>query len=107
MERDVKTMIAQENILQRQDLEVVSRVLGWISCVQVKRKTAYLSISRLVFMGACLNRSQKLYSYLVQDNNGRDIVLTFLDGNPKDNVGRIEKLGFNTFLHVNEVMEED
>jgi len=92
-------MINQKNI-QVTDLEVVSRILGWMSCVYVKKTTAYISISRSVFMGACLVRSQKLYSYLVQDESGRDIVLTFLDGNPKTSTGKMEKLTYNSFMHV-------
>lgn len=72
--------------------------IGWVSKVQVKKKTAYLGMSRLVFIGSCLSQGQELYSYLAEDELGRKIVVTYLDGAPKDKQACIEKMRYNTFL---------
>ena len=72
--------------------------IGWESKVQVKKKTAYLSMSRLVFVGSCLNPGQTLYSYLAEDHLGRKLVMIYLDGNPRSDGETTQQFRYNTFL---------
>ena len=81
-------------------IQVKSRTLGWISSVYIKKKTAYLALSRSVVIGSSLRRTDKLYSYVVEDEEGRQIVLTYLDGEPKTKKGTTERLSYNSFVHV-------
>ncbi|MEX2017611.1 MAG: hypothetical protein WD876_04010 [Candidatus Pacearchaeota archaeon] len=64
---------------------VVKRFLGigWKSKIIFKRATAYISINRLVVEGCSLEKGKGLYSYLAEDENGRKMVVTYLDGEKK------------------------
>jgi len=53
--------------------------IGWKSKIIFKRLTAYISINKLVVEGCNLDKGKELYSYLAQDN-GRKIIITYLDG---------------------------
>lgn len=54
--------------------------IGWKSKIILKRATAYISINKLVVDGCCLEKGQELHSYLAEDKNGRQIIITYLDG---------------------------
>ena len=54
--------------------------IGWKSKIILKRATAYISINKLVVDGCCLEKGQILYSYLAEDEKGRKIIVTYLDG---------------------------
>jgi penicillin V acylase-like amidase (Ntn superfamily) len=54
--------------------------LGWKSKIILKRATAYISINKLIVDGCCLEKGQVLYSYLAEDEKGRKIIVTYLDG---------------------------
>jgi len=54
--------------------------IGWKSKIILKRATAYISINKLIVDGNCLEKGQILYSYLAEDEKGRKIMITYLDG---------------------------
>ena len=54
--------------------------VGWKSKIILKRATAYISINKLIVDGCCLEKGQILYSYLAEDEKGRKIIITYLDG---------------------------
>ena len=54
--------------------------IGWESKIILKRATAYISINKLIVDGCCLEKGQRLYSYLAEDEKGRKIIITYLDG---------------------------
>ena len=54
--------------------------VGWKSKIILKRATAYISINKLIVDGCCLEKGQILYSYLAEDEKGRKIIVTYLDG---------------------------
>jgi len=57
--------------------------IGWKSKIILKRATAYISINKLVVEGCCLEKGQELCSYLGEDEKGRKIIITYLDGKKK------------------------
>jgi len=57
--------------------------VGWKSKIILKRATAYVSINKLVVDGCCLKKGEVLYSYLAEDEKGRKIIITYLDGKNK------------------------
>ncbi len=57
--------------------------IGWKSKIILKRATAYISINKLVVDGCSLEKGQILYSYLAEDDKGRKIIITYLDGKKK------------------------
>lgn len=54
--------------------------IGWKSKIIFKRKTAYISINKLVVEGCNLEKGNEIYSYLAEDQKGRKIVVAYLDG---------------------------
>lgn len=54
--------------------------IGWKSKISLKRATFSISINKLVAEGCCLEKGQVLYSYLAEDETGRQIIITYLDG---------------------------
>jgi hypothetical protein len=54
--------------------------IGWKSKIIFKRATAYISINKMIVEGCCLEKGEKLYSYLAEDKKGRKIIITYLDG---------------------------
>ena len=54
--------------------------IGWKSKIILKRATAYISINKLIVDGCCLEKGQSLYSCLAEDEKGRKIIITYLDG---------------------------
>jgi len=60
--------------------------IGWKSKIIFKRATAYISINKLVVEGCCLEKGQVLYSYLAEDEKGRKIIITYLNGKNENKV---------------------
>lgn len=60
--------------------------IGWKSKIIMKRATAYISINKLVVEGCCLEKGHVLYSYLAEDEKGRKIIITYLDGKNENKV---------------------
>lgn len=58
--------------------------IGWRSKVSQKRSTLSISINKLVVVGSCLKKGDVLYSYLGEDENGRVIMVTYLDRKEKN-----------------------
>jgi len=54
--------------------------MGWKSKIIFKRATAYISINKLIVEGCDLEKGGELYSYLAEDERGRKIIITYLDG---------------------------
>jgi len=68
--------------MQKRDLNIKLKVLGiaWKSKIIFKRATAYISINKLVVDGCDLEKGKGLHSYLAEDERGRHIIITYLDG---------------------------
>ena len=58
--------------------------LGWKSKLSMKRATYSISINKLVAEGNCLEKGKELYCYLAEDEKGRKIIITYVDGAKKD-----------------------
>lgn len=56
---------------------------GWKSYLQQRRGTSKITISKLVAVGAGLEKGQFLYCYVAKDKKDRDIVVVYLDGKPR------------------------
>ncbi len=59
--------------------------IGWKSKISQKRSTLSISINKLVVVGSCLKKGDVLYSYLGEDENGRVVMITYLDRKEKNN----------------------
>jgi len=59
--------------------------IGWKSKIIFKRATAYISINKLIVEGCNLEKGKELYSYLGEDEKGRKITITYLDGKKNTN----------------------
>lgn len=75
--------------------------LGWVSKIQKRRHTFFFSIAKLVAIGSLLKKKDKVYSYMAEDN-GRDVIITYLDGMPREKDKKIEMIDQNTFLEIKE-----
>lgn len=62
--------------------------IGWKNKILMKRATAYISINKLIVEGNGLEKGQILYSYLAEDENGRKIIITYLDGKRNEEKNR-------------------
>ena len=54
--------------------------IGWKSKIIFKRATAYISINKLIVEGCGLEKGKEIYSYLAEDEKGRQIIITYLSG---------------------------
>ena len=63
--------------------EVKFKGIGWKGKIQKKKHTCFISVSKLVVVGNVLENKDEIYSYLA-DHNGRCVMITFLDGKPKN-----------------------
>ena len=59
--------------------------IGWKSRIIFKRATAYISINKLVVEGCNLEKGKELYSYLAEDEKGRKVIVTYMDGKKNTN----------------------
>jgi len=73
--------------------------IGWISKIQKRKHTFFFSIAKLVAIGSLLQKKDKVYSYMAEDN-GRNIIITYLDGEPRDKNKKTEMIDQNTFLEI-------
>lgn len=75
------------------------RDIGWVSKIQKRKHTFFFSIAKLVAIGSLLQKKDKVYSYISEDN-GRNIIITYLDGEPRDKNRKTEMIDKNTFLEI-------
>jgi len=80
-----------------EQLKLEPAYIGWTSKVQKKKCTFFISISKLVVIGTCLQVGTTLFCYLFKDNEKRPVVLTYLDGKPSFNFDENKKEG-NTYI---------
>jgi len=59
--------------------------IGWKSKLILKRATIYISINKLIVTGCNLEKGKELYSYLAEDEKGKKIIVTYLDGKKNTN----------------------
>ena len=64
-------------------MKIALQDIGWNSKITQKRSTLSISINKLVAIGCCLEKGQRLYCYLAKDKNKRPIMITYLDGREK------------------------
>jgi len=80
-------------------LELEPKYIGWTSKVQKKKCTFFISLSKLVVIGAHIQVGTNLFCYLFQDKDKRPVGLIYLDGKPKYPAERDRQLSENnTFL---------
>ncbi len=71
--------------------------IGWKSKVTLKRATYSISINKLVAEGCNLEKGQVIYSYLAEDENGKKIIVSYLEGKRKGSY--THKKGRNIYLN--------
>lgn len=71
--------------------------IGWMSKIQKRKHTFFFSIAKLVAIGSLLKNGDKLYSYTAEID-GRNAIITYLDGMPREKEQRIESIEYNTFI---------
>ena len=57
---------------------------GWKTYLQKKRGTSKITINKIIATGVGLEKGQPLYCYLARDSKGRQFIMTYLDGKPRD-----------------------
>lgn len=77
--------------------EVKFKGIGWISKIQKRKHTFFISISKLIAIGNMLDSKEKVYSYLAKKDD-RDVIVIYLDGKPKCKK-EVKLIDYNTFLH--------
>jgi hypothetical protein len=60
--------------------------MGWKSKILLKRKTAYISINKLISQGCNLEKGKEIYSYLAEDEKERKVIIVYLNGKKTFNV---------------------
>ena len=59
------------------------QAIGWRSLLQIRGGTSRILILKTVVRGLCLKRGQPIYSYIGEDDEGRPVMVSYLDGNPR------------------------
>ena len=57
--------------------------IGWRSLLQVRSGTSKILFLKSVVRGLCLQRGLPVYSYVAEDPEGRPVMLSYLDGQPR------------------------
>jgi hypothetical protein len=57
--------------------------VGWKSLLQQKGGTSKILILKSVVRGLCLERGMPIYSYVGEDQEGRPLMVSYLDGKPR------------------------
>jgi len=71
--------------------------LGWVSKIQKRRHTYFFSIAKIIAVGSVLQNEDKMYSYLAK-HDGKDVIVTYLDGMPRIKDKKVEMVGYNAFV---------
>ena len=71
--------------------------IGWISKLQKRKHTFFFSIAKLVAVGNLLRNGDKVYSYMAE-KDGRNVIITYLDGMPREKNKKIEAVEYNAFI---------
>ena len=59
------------------------QAIGWRSLLQTRAGSSRLLILKSVVRGLCLERGMPIYSYMAEDAEGRPLMVSYLDGNPR------------------------
>ncbi len=59
--------------------------LGYKTKVQRRGYSYFLSINKLVALGNSIDKGKELFAYVGQDTFGRNMLVIYLDGFPKNN----------------------
>lgn len=70
--------------------------IGWISKIQKRKHTFFISIAKLVAIGSLLKSGDKIYSYTAEID-GRNALITYLDGMPREKDNKVEAIGITRF----------
>lgn len=57
--------------------------VGWKSLLQVRSGTTRILVIKSIVRGLGLERGQPIHSYIGEDENGRQIMVSYLDGKPR------------------------
>jgi hypothetical protein len=69
--------------LKDKTTQVRFQAVGWRSLLTTRAGTSKILILKSVVRGLCLERGMPIYSYVAEDNEGRPIMVSYLDGNPR------------------------
>ena len=78
--------------------KVRTRNIGWKTKLLYKGYTLYLTINKVVAVGNNLAKGKELYCYEAEDENGRPIMITYLDGLPKEPAKEIDVASYASFI---------
>jgi hypothetical protein len=62
---------------------------GWKTYLQQRRGTSKLTLNKIIVVGSGLKKGQVLYCYIGKAEQGRKVMITYLDGKPR----QVEKEG--------------
>ena len=57
--------------------------IGWKSLLQTRSGTSRILVLKSVVTGLCLERGMPIYSYIGEDEEGRSVMVSYLDGEEK------------------------
>ena len=69
--------------LKNKETRIVFEPIGWKSLLQIRGGTSRILVLKTVVRGLCLERGQLIYSYVGEDAQGRPVMVSYLDGQPR------------------------
>lgn len=79
----ILTMETINQNLKDKTTQVRFQAVGWRSLLQNRAGTSRLLILKSVVRGLCLERGMPIYSYIGENSEGRPVMVSYLDGNPR------------------------
>lgn len=71
----------------RKETTIRYESIGWKSLLQIRAGTSRILVLKSVVRGLCLQRGQPVYSYIGEDPEGRPVMVSYLDGQPRFEMG--------------------
>jgi len=82
----VSFLIFMEVIDQKRkgkESRITYQPIGWRSLLQIRAGTSRILILKTVVRGLCMEKGMPIYSYVCEDQEGRPLMVSYLDGKPK------------------------
>jgi hypothetical protein len=72
------------NMAQKgKEISIRFQPIGWKSLLQRKGGSSRILILKSVVRGLCLERGLPIFSYVGEDPQGRNVMVSYLDGKPR------------------------
>ena len=65
------------------EISIRFQPIGWKSLLQRKGGSSRILILKSVVRGLCLERGLPIFSYVGEDRQGRNVMISYLDGKPR------------------------